>query len=418
MSTPTTISAPRVTGLSPLLITVLGLLSTFPPFALDMYLPGFLPIARDLDVRATGVQLTITAFLLGMALGQFAIGLPSDRYGRRGPLLVCLAVCTVAGAVCALAPTIEVLVAARFFQGFAASAGIVISRAIVADTARGHDAVRVFSILMGILGVAPVVAPLAGAILVGTVGWRGVFAALALLSLLMSLAALLAVPETLPAHRRRTGGLAATARTVRALLLDRPYLAYTLAFTFAFGALMTYVAASPFIMQNLFGLSMAAFSLAFAVNALGLIVVSTANTMLVYRFSPHRLLQAGLAVLFVAAAALCALAVIGRLSAVTGLPLLLVAVSSLGLVLGNASTVALGRVPHAAGTASALMGTLQFAFGGLVAPLAGLRGDRSAVPMALTMSVCALLAVLILMLSRDALEVTPGERMDAFDRVH
>jgi DHA1 family bicyclomycin/chloramphenicol resistance-like MFS transporter len=413
MHATTTVSAPRATDPSPLLIAVLALLSAFPPFATDMYVPGFVPIARDLRASATGVQLTITAFLLGMAAGQLALGPMSDRFGRRTPLLACLAVSTVTGALCALAPALGVLVTLRFVQGFAGSAGVVISRAIVTDTARGREAARVFTILMGVLGAAPVVAPLAGGVLVGSVGWRGVFWALALLSLLMFLAALVAVPETLPEHRRRAGSLAETVRTSRALLLDRPYLGYTLAFTFAFGALMAYVGGSPFVLRNLFGLSTATFSLAFAVNALGLLVVSTVNARLVYRFSPHRLLQVGLAVLFVAAAALCVLAVTGSLSVVACVLLLFAAVASLGLVLGNASALALARAPHAAGTASALLGTLQFTFGAIVAPLSGLRGDRSAVPMALVMDGCAVLAVLILALTRDALKVTPRERMNA-----
>ncbi|MEU8269970.1 multidrug effflux MFS transporter [Sphaerisporangium sp. NPDC049002] len=412
MSATATLSAPRATGAAPLLVTVLGLLSAFQPFALYMYLPGLVPLARDLGASAVGAQLTISAFLLGLALGQFSAGPLSDRLGRRTPLLACLAVCAAAGAVCALTPTLGVLIGARFVQGLAGSAAIVVGRAIVADTMRGRDAARAFGVLMAVLGVASVVAPLAGGIVAGTAGWRGVFAALALLALLMFLAALVAVPETLPEHQRAVD-LHATTRTVRALLLDGPFLGYALAFTFAFGALMAYVAASPFVFENLFGLTTATFSLAFALNALGLILVSTVNSRLVYRFSPRRLLRTGLAVLFVASAALWVLAVTGRLSEVTGLPLLLVAVSSLGLVLGNAGSLALGRDPHAAVTASALLGTSQFAFGALVAPLAGLLGDRSAVPLALAMAVCAVLALSALALTRDTLELTLGEPPDA-----
>ncbi|GAA3800374.1 multidrug effflux MFS transporter [Sphaerisporangium flaviroseum] len=387
-----------------MLITVLGLLSVFPPFALDMYLPAFLPIGRDLRASATGVQLTITGLLLGMAAGQFAAGLLSERFGRRTPLLVCLALCTAAGALCAIAPTIGVLVAARFVQGLTGSAGIVIGRAIVSDTARGREAARIFGLLMGILGVATVVAPLAGGVLTGLVGWRGVFTALALLSLLMFLAALVAIPDTLPEHRRGAG----TARVVRGLLLDRGFLGYALAFALAFGALMAYVAASPFVLPNLLGLSTATFSLAYALNALGLLIVSTLNARLVYRFSPHRLLRTGLAILFVAAAALAVLSLTGRLTEATCLPLLLVAVSSLGLVLGNACALALGRAPEAAGAASGLIGTLQYAFGALVAPAAGVRGDRSALPMALIMGACALLALVAPAFMKGSPAARPG----------
>ncbi|WP_248963459.1 multidrug effflux MFS transporter [Sphaerisporangium perillae] len=410
MSATTAIGAPRTTAPSPLLITVLGLASAFTPFGADAYLPGLVPIARDLRAGVTGVQLTFSAFLLGLAVGHLALGPLSDRYGRRGPLLACLAVCTVAGAACALAPTVGVLIGARFVQGLAGSAGIVIGRAVVSDIAHGRQAARAFAVLMGVLAIAPIVAPLAGGVLIETTGWRGVFAALALLSLLMFLAVLIALPETLPAHRRTAAS--AHPRAARALLRDPGYVAPALAFTLGFGALVAYLAASPFFLRDLLGLSTAPLALTLALNALGLVLVATAGTRLAYRFRTLRPAQAGLAVLLVAAAVLGALAATGGLTVATCLPLLLVAAASLGLVLGNTCAVALGRAPHVAVTASALMATVQFTFAAIVAPLTGLRGDRDAVPMALIMGACAVLALLALVLAADATGMTGSERTE------
>ncbi|WP_214411820.1 multidrug effflux MFS transporter [Sphaerisporangium fuscum] len=409
MSATTAIGATRATAPSPVLIATLGLLAAFPPFAVDMYLPGFPELARDLRAGPTAVQVTITALLLGIAVGQFLIGPLAGRAGRRRTLLGCLAVCALAGAVCALAPGIEVLVGARFVQGLAGSAGVVVARAVVSGAARGREAARVFGVLTAVAGVAPVAAPLVGALVIAVAGWRGVFWALAVLALLMFLAAWAVVPEPPPVRLVRPADQTGTARTARALLRDRAFAGYALTFTLAFGALMAYIAASPFVLRTLYGLSMPVFALAFAVIALAMLVVGTANARLVYRHPPQRMLQAGVAVLVVASAVLGALAVAGLLPVEACLPLLLVAVASLGLVMGNATTLALGRAPHATATASGMLVTLQYAFGALVAPLTGLAGPRSIVPMGLAMAVCAVLALVAATLSGD---LTARERLN------
>ncbi|MFC4535622.1 Bcr/CflA family efflux MFS transporter [Sphaerisporangium dianthi] len=398
MTATTIVGAPRAASPSRQLITVLGLVSVFAPFGTDMYLPGLASIGRDLRTGAIGVQITLSAFLLGMSVGHLTLGRLSDRYGRRGPLLACLAICAIAGAVCALAPTAGALAGARFVQGLTGSAGLVIGRAVVSDLARGRRAVHAFAAQMWVLAAVPVVAPPIGGVLVAAAGWRAVFGALALLSLLMFLAALIALPETLPLHARTVSPL--LPRGDLALLRDRGHLGPAAAFVLAFGALAAYLAAAPFFLPHLLGPHIAAVAATLGLNALALVLVAALGARLAHRFRPLWPARAGLAVLLLCAVAIGVLAVTGRLTADTCLPPLLLAVASLGLVLGDTSAVALSRAPRAAGTAAALMATAQFAFGAVMAPLAGAGGARDAVPMSLIMGACAVLALLALAASR------------------
>ncbi|MEV6980400.1 multidrug effflux MFS transporter [Sphaerisporangium sp. NPDC051017] len=404
----TTVTPPRRAVLAPLPVAVLGLLAAFPPFAADMYLPGFPAIARDLRTTPLGVQSTITALLLGMAAGLFLTGALADRYGRRRTLLPCLALCALAGAVCALAPGIGTLIGARFVQGLTGAACVVIARAVVSDATEGREAARLFGLMMTVLGIAPVVAPLVGGIVASAAGWRAVFWALAALTLLMFAAAVVAVPETPPGRVRP---LREPGAPVGGLLLDRPFLGYAVAFALAFGALTAFLAASPFVLRSVYGLSTEAYSLIIAVYALVLTLVATAGAHLVYRHTPHRLLEGGLTVLLAASATLCGLALTGALPLAACLPLLLVAVASLGLVLGNACAPALGRTPRAAGAAATFLAAAQFTAGAITALLAGIGGDHAAA-MGLVMTVCALVALFVVATTRGTMDVTRRERLD------
>lgn len=373
---------------------VLALLTAIAPLATDMYLPAFPRMAAELGTSATAVQLSLTTFMIGLALGQLVIGPLSDQRGRRGLLIAGSAVCAAAGLACALAPSIGFLVVARFLQGFSGAAGVVLSRAVVSDRARGNAAAKLFGLMMLIQGVAPVLAPLLGGTLVTAVGWRGVFGILAGLSALMLVGVVVLVPETLPRERRTAGGLAATARDARTVLTNRRYLGWTGALVFGFAAMFAYISASPFVLQNMLGLSVGAYSLAFAANALGLGVVAGAGTRLVDRFGPRRLLVTGVVTVAVLSVLLLVDVVLLDLPRWPTLVLLFLTVSSLGLVFGNATTLATDEVAHAAGTGSAVMGALQFGLGAVVSPLVGLRGEHDAVPMAVVMVVLALAAVL------------------------
>lgn len=373
---------------------VLALLTAIAPLATDMYLPAFPQLAVDLGTSATAVQLSLTTFMVGLALGQLVIGPLSDQRGRRGLLIAGSALCAAAGLACALAPSVGFLIAARFVQGFAGAAGVVLSRAVVADRARGTAAAKLFGVMMLIQGVAPVLAPLLGGTLVTAVGWRGVFGILAGVSALMLVGVLALVPETRPREARTAGGLAATLRDARTVLGNRRYLGWTGALVLGFAAMFAYISASPFVLQNVLGLSVGAYSVAFAANALGLGLVAGLGTKLVDRVAPQRLLAVGVTVVAVLSVLLLVDAVLLGLPRWPTLVLLFLTISSLGLVFGNATTLATDEVAHAAGTGSAVMGALQFGVGAAVSPLVGLAGERTAVPMAVTMLVLAVGAVL------------------------
>jgi DHA1 family bicyclomycin/chloramphenicol resistance-like MFS transporter len=372
-------------------VLVLALLAAISPLATGMYLAAFPAMADDLSTDAAAVQLTMTTFLAGLALGQLLLGPISDRTGRRAPLLVGTATCVVASALCAVAPTVGVLIAARFVQGFAGAAGIVLGRAIVTDRVRGSATARTFSVLMTLGALAPVLAPLLGGALLGPVGWRGVFAVLTGLAVVMLLGALVLLPESLP-PARRTGRRAHGGTRASAVLTDREYLGHAAAFVFSYGTLLAYVSASPFVLQVLFGLSPGWYSVVFAANACGLTIASFANARLVGRFGARRLLGIGLGWQLCTVGTLLVLTLTGALGLPAVLVLLWSSVTSLGLVMGNATSLALARTPDGAGTGSAVLGAAQFALAAAVAPLVGLGGDDTAVPMAIAMVATAAVA--------------------------
>ena len=373
-------------------IWALALLAAVSPLATGMYLPAMPQMGADLPASTTALQLTVTAFLAGLAAGQLVIGAISDRTGRRGPLLIAGVACVAASAVCAAAPTIEVLVVARFVQGFAGAAGIVLGRAIVADRATGAESARVFSLLMTIGAVAPVIAPLLGGAVLQATGWRAIFWLLTLIAVLMLAGSFVALPESLPPSRR-AGDWGATLRDALLVLRNRRYLGHTLALVFSYSTLIAYVAASPFVLQVGFGLTPFWYSVVFAANALGLTLGSLINARLVGRVPARLLLRIGLVAQFAAAATLLLLAVIGQISLLMLLILLWICVTSLGLIAANATSLALADVSRGLGAASALLGAAQFGLAAVVAPLVGLGGGSSPVAMALVMAVAAGLAL-------------------------
>ncbi|MEW2621997.1 multidrug effflux MFS transporter [Streptomyces sp. NPDC048106] len=386
-------SASRRTGL--LVTLVLGGLTATPPLAMDMYLPSLPEVTRSLHAPAATVQLTLTACLLGMALGQLVVGPMSDRWGRRRPLLIGLAVNLVATALCAVAPDVGTLVAFRLVQGLAGAAGIVISRAVVRDLYDGVAMARFFSTLMLISGVAPVVAPLIGGQILRVTDWRGVFMVLTVVGALLGALVWLRLPETLPPRDRHSGGVGHALRSMRALLADLPFTGYMLAGGFAFSALFAYVSASPFVIQEIYGASPQTFSLLFGLNSVGLVIVGQVNgKVLVGRVGLDKVLATGLAVITLAATALLLMSagVFGEVGLAPVAAALFVLMSAMGLTLPNAQTLALLRTKHAAGSASALLGTSSFLVGAVASPLVGIAGEHTAVPMAVVQLVAALVA--------------------------
>jgi DHA1 family bicyclomycin/chloramphenicol resistance-like MFS transporter len=367
------------------LAVILGSLTALGPMSIDMYLPALPRLTERFDATESAVQLTLTACLAGLALGQLVAGPLSDSLGRRRPLVVGLALYVAASVGCALAPTAEVLTGARLVQGLAGAAGVVIARAVARDLFSGPALARFFSMLILVNGLAPILAPVIGSQLMRVLPWQGVFLTPAGYGVLVLLGSRFGLPETLPAPARSTGGWRATRSVMGQLLVDRRFIGYAVAPGLLFAAMFSYISGSPFVLQQVYWLSPQQFGLAFGLNALGILAFGQLNGLLLRWVEPRRLLLSGL-LLAVAGASGLLLAVRAGLGLPVVLAALFAVVSSVGLVMPNSTALALSWLPpERAGSASALLGVLQFAFGAVAAPLVGAAGAGSAMPMAVLM---------------------------------
>jgi DHA1 family bicyclomycin/chloramphenicol resistance-like MFS transporter len=382
--THTHLAAPRMrmATASPLRMLLLtGPLSALGSLCIDMYLPALPSISRDLDAGTSATQASLTTCLVGLALGQVLVGPLSDRFGRRAPLFAGLVAFIAAAAGCSLMPSIYGFLAFRFIQGLGGAAGIVISRAIVRDLYSGSAAARFYSMLLAVVGVGPLLAPQLGAALLTIGSWRMLFAALAGAGLVLLGISYVLLPETLPADRRSSDTATATLRTMRSVITDRAFLINALGCGIGFGAIFSYVAGAPFALENTFGLSPAMFSLAFGLNGAGLIIASHINGRLVGRLGPMRLFTYGAVSLATGSVGLLVLIATHWLGLPGVLVCMFLVVSSNGFVSPNAVALALDDFPHAAGSASALLGVLQFSVGAVAAPLVGVAGPHDDLPM-------------------------------------
>ena len=290
------------------LVLLLGALSAFGPISMDTYLPGLPQLSADIGASAAATQLTLTTCLIGLALGQVIAGPLSDAFGRRRPLLAGLALFALASLLCAVAPDVWTLAAARLVQGAAGAAGIVIGRAVVRDLHEGAAMARFLALVLVVNGVAPIVAPIAGAALLHVTDWRGIFGVLAGIGAALLLWTAAMLRETLPLALRHRGGLAATLRVFARLLSDRRFLGYVLSCGFVFAAMFAYIAGSPFVLQDIYGVSQEGFGLAFGVNAAGIMVASWLGGRIVERVGPTAVFVGGLALQALGAAGLLAVA--------------------------------------------------------------------------------------------------------------
>jgi MFS transporter, DHA1 family, multidrug resistance protein len=359
------------------LVLVLGSLIAIGPLTIDMYLPALPAIGTDLQTTSAAVQLTLTGTLAGLAVGQLLIGPLSDALGRRRPLLAGLGVHVLASLLCVVAPTIAVLGPLRVLQGLGTAAAAVVAMAVVRDLFDGAAFAKLFSRLMLVMGMAPILAPTLGSAVLGWTDWRGVFVVLAGFGVLLIGVAAFALQETLPPHRRRAGGVLSTLRVYRSLLRDRTFVGLVLVAGLAMAALFAYVSGSSFVFQQQYGLDEQEFGIAFGAGAIGLIVATQCNVRLLRRYSPQRILVSALAVGTVAALALLAFAATNIAGLLGILAPLWVVLAATGLAMPNAPALALSRHGEAAGTASALLGAVQFGVGAISAPLVGVLGNGS-----------------------------------------
>jgi DHA1 family bicyclomycin/chloramphenicol resistance-like MFS transporter len=375
---------------TPLLILALGCLSALGPLSLDLNLPALPEIASDLDASQALGQITMSACLVGLALGQLIVGPLSDRRGRRLPLLVGMAAYAGLSMLCAVAPSISALIVLRTAQGFAGAVGIVLARAIVRDLFDGPEVARTLSLLMLVSGTAPLVAPILGGQLLKIFDWRGLFVVLAALALFIALLATTVIPESLPKEARHAGGLHAAASGFGRVFSDPLFSSATLLLTLSGAASFTYISVSSFVLQTGFSLTPEQFSFVFAGNSAGVVALGYLNAILVRRFPVRTLLVIAITVSFAGALGCVVGSATSRELWALLIPLF-VTIAGAAVAAPNATALALSRQKRDAGTASAIIGMGPFLAGAALSPIALLAG-ASALAMSTLMAALLLLA--------------------------
>ncbi|KAA0942031.1 multidrug effflux MFS transporter [Pseudomonas sp. ANT_H14] len=381
------------------IILILASLSAFAPLAIDFYLPGFPAMAAAFGTDEKHIQLTLAVYFIGLAIGQLAYGPVADRFGRRIPLLTGVSLFTVASLACAYAPSLEWLIGARFVQALGGCAGMVISRAVVSDKCDAVGSAKVFSQLMLVVGLAPILAPMLGGVMVSLYGWQSIFLALTVFSVMAAVAVAVGLPESLPANQPRQP-LSGALRQYGRLLADRVFLGYALTGGIAIAGMFAYIAGSPFVFIKLYGVPAEHYGWLFGTNAAGFILVAQVNARLLSKRGPAFLLTRAVWVYLAAGLALLAVSALHTEALWPLLVPLFICIASLGCILPNTSACAMNGQGARAGSASALLGCIQFGVAAGAASLVGLLHDGSSMPMAIVISVCGVLAVTVAMTTR------------------
>ncbi|GAA1408593.1 multidrug effflux MFS transporter [Oerskovia paurometabola] len=405
-------SAPtRATRITVGFVLLLSALTAIGPLTIDLYLSAFPQIVTELGTTESRIQLTLTATLAGLALGQLLIGSLSDAVGRRLPLLSALSIYVLASVGIVFVQSIEMLTVLRFVQGLTAAAGMVLSMAIVRDNFEGFLVGKVIARLMLVVGVAPILAPTIGAQFLRMGSWRLMFVALAVFGVLLLVLAALRLKESLPPAMRRTGGTSAALRSYGSLVRDWSFFGLALLGGFYMAAMFTYISASTFVFQEQFGLSAQQYAIIFGAGAVSVTIGSQVNGALVGRVTPEQILRVIVPVGMVLSAGLLAATLSGA-----GLPvivaLIVLTLGTAGFVMPSVPAVALERNAHRAGSAAALLGAMQFGVGAGIAPLTGLIGGDVTITMAAVMfGVISVAGLLLLSLTRS-LRAAPVEGTD------
>ncbi|MGB8499449.1 MAG: multidrug effflux MFS transporter [Pantoea agglomerans] len=371
----------------------LGLLAALGPLCIDLYLPALPQMAQDLHTETATAQLSLTAGLLGLGFGQLLFGPMSDKFGRLRPLTLSLVLLFIASMGCALAQDINQLLLARLFEGLAGAGGAVLSRAIARDMYSGHELTRFFALLMLVNGLAPIGAPVLGGVLMTILNWRGIFMVLGGIAILLILLARWKLHETLPDARRSKGSIFSAYAALGQVITHRPFMGFCLTQGFMMSGMFAYIGASPFVLQQLYGLSPQAFSFCFAANGFGLVIASQTSARLCPLWGEYRVLKGGLTLAFVASSLLLLAALLHA-----PLALLLVAlfftIASNGVIATTASSLAMQSQGHRAGSASAVIGVTMFTLGAITVPITGI-GGTSVLSMCATIFGCFMMAILM-----------------------
>jgi len=367
------------------LVVLFGSLSALGPMSIDMYLPAFPQIASEMGVEVGSVQLTLSFYMIGLAIGQLMYGTLADRLGRRGPLLVGVLLFCVASLGCALAWSVGSLLVFRIVAALGGSAGMVITRAYVRDRFDAAESAKFYSLNMLVMGLAPIFAPLVGGQLLLIASWRALFGLIVVASACCWLALFRSLPESLPSDKRVRHGLGEIARTYLRLFRQRVFLGYTLSGACMSGVMFAYVSGAPAFFMEEHGISAQHFGFFFGANAAGLILLSQFNMGLLKRFTARQILLGAYTANLAAALGLVAVVLSGWGGFWAALPFLWLCIASGGLIYPNTTALALAPVGAAAGSASALLGTLQFSLGGICASLVGAFHDGTGRPLAVVM---------------------------------
>ncbi|AIQ38357.1 MFS transporter [Paenibacillus sp. FSL R5-0345] len=375
------------------LAVILGSITTIGPLSIDMYLPALPTLVADFGTTAALVQLSLTFFLLGLASGQLVAGPLSDVYGRRRPLLIGMFIYAVSSVLCAFSPSIGLLIGLRFIQGLAGSVGVVVSRAAVRDLYSGSELTKFFSLLMIVNGLGPILAPVIGGQLLRVTTWQGIFLVLFAAGIIFCLTILLRLPETLPKERRSKSGLKGTLLTFRVLLGNRKFMGYALSQGFVTASMFAYISGSSFVLQNIFAVTPQVYSLIFAMNGIGIIITGQIAGRLAGKVSETKLLLSGLLLCTMGGILLLLTILVGG-GLIPILICLFAVVSSVGIVGATSFSLAMQDQGETAGSASALIGLIPLLLGSCVAPLVGLGGVESALPMAIVIACTGVLSIL------------------------
>lgn len=379
------------------IVLLLGSLTAFGPLSMDMYLPALPIVAVDLHTTTSLAQLSLTACLIGLAVGQLIFGPLSDIRGRRRPLVFTLSIYAVASVLCAFSTTIWMFIALRFIQGVTGAAGIVIARASARDMYSGKDLTKFIALLALVNGAAPILAPISGGFILNFASWQAVFIILGIIGLIMFFAVTFFLPETLPVEKRSEGSMLAVVKTFGNLFKDRVFMGIAFTQAFIMSSMFAYISGSPFVLQNIYHVTPQQFSLFFALNGIGIIIAAQVTGRLSNTISEVKLLFTGILLSF--SGSILLVIVVWN-----GLPLffmtvaLFLVVSSIGMVSTTSFSLGMQSQGNSAGSASAFLGLLPFLGGALVAPLVGIAGDATAWPMGIVIIVCSSIALLIFLL--------------------
>ena len=378
-------------------VLLLGSLTAFGPLSMDMYLPALPIVAVDLQTTTSLAQLSLTACLIGLAVGQLIFGPLSDIKGRRRPLVFTLIVYAIASVLCAFSTSIGVFIALRFIQGLTGAAGIVIARASARDMYSGKDLTKFIALLALVNGAAPILAPIAGGFVLNFSSWNAVFIILGIIGLIMFIAVTFFLPETLPEEKRSEGSMLTVVKTFGSLFKNRMFMGIACTQAFVMTSMFAYIAGSPFVLQNIYGVTPQQFSMFFALNGVGIIIAAQVTGRLSSTISEVKLLFTGVLISLIGSV-LLVIVVWHELPLLIMTMALFLVVSSVGMVSTSSFSLGMQSQGNSAGSASAFLGLLPFVGGALVSPLVGIAGDTTTWPMGIIIISCSCIALLVFLL--------------------